>query len=225
MAQRKSAPKPKIVKAEEEEEKDLEIEPEEEPVPKKKVASKKRQSSPVKKEEEPAPAPLKKKKASKKAAAAAPKKEASSSSSSSSSSEEEEEEAPVAAPAAADAPKEKKKRGPVKISNKNVPKGDRLDTVTPFKFTSSSKTPGKARTGESAKRESRYLQKTNGRLLRPAQVKRLFKASCESARRVIEKVFFKYVCVCGFDSPLFKKRKRLRKLRVSGQEESQCRQI
>lgn len=167
------------------EEEDLEIEPDEEPVPqsqpkqKKKATADKKRAEP---EPEPAaPAPEKKRAPVKKA-----KKEPSPEPE-----EDEEEEPEVVATAAAAAPAApvapKKKRGPIKISNKNVAKGDRLAPVTPYKFESSRKTPGKAKSGEAAKRESKYLQTANGLLLRRAQVKRVAKQAAAAFMDVLER--------------------------------------
>lgn len=174
----KTETKPVVV-AREEEEEDLEIEPDDEPVPapqKKKTADKKRAEPEPDASPAAAAAPAPKKKAPAKKAKKEPSPEPE---------EEEEEEEPVAAAVAAGAPK--KKRGPIKISNKNVAKGDRLSTVSPYKFESSRKTPGKARAGEAAKRESKYLQTANGLLLRRAQVKRVAKQASAAAIDMLER--------------------------------------
>lgn len=181
MASKKSVKtETKPVVAREEEEEDLEIEPDDEPVPapqKKKTADKKRAEPEPDAVPAAAAAPAPKKKAPAKKAKKEPSPEPEE--------EEEDEEEPVAAPVAAVVPK--KKRGPIKISNKNVAKGDRLSTVSPYKFESSRKTPGKARAGEAAKRESKYLQTANGLLLRRAQVKRVAKQASAAAIDMLER--------------------------------------
>jgi hypothetical protein len=97
---------------------------------------------------------------------------------------EEEDDEPIPAVAAVPVP-EKKEKKEVKVSNKGIPKGGRFDTVPLYK--KNNKT-GKAKTGEVARRESRYLQTTNGLLLKTTFIKRVTKNSAMTkALPILEK--------------------------------------
>lgn len=98
--------------------------------------------------------------------------------------EEDEDDEPIPTVAAVPVP-EKKEKKEVKVSNKGIPKGGRFDTVPLYK--KNNKT-GKAKTGEVARRESRYLQTTNGLLLKTTFVKRVTKNSAMTkALPILEK--------------------------------------